>query len=364
MKGKVLVGMSGGVDSSVAAWLLQRQGYEVIGATMKLWEEETEDSRCCGLDDINDARMVCHALGIPHYVLNCKARFREDVVEPFIRAYRRGRTPNPCILCNHHLKFDAFFRRAMELGADYIATGHYARVMRDLKTGRYLLARGKDLRKDQSYVLYPVTQPILSRLLLPCGEYSKEEIRCFAEESGLPVAKKPDSQDICFVPDGDYAAFLERYTGKSQPEGDFVDRAGRVLGRHKGIGCYTIGQRKGLGIALGRPMFVSAIDPEKNTVTLVEEEALLYSRGVIAEQVNFTSLPEEEFYQLLPVEARVRYSQDLAPGEAVYLPDEGRLRLWFREPQRAVTPGQAVVLYRGDIVACGGTIVGTEEEGQ
>lgn len=358
MKKKVLVGMSGGVDSSAAAWLLQRQGYEVIGATMKLWEEETGDSRCCGLDDVNDARMVCHALGIPHYVLNFKDRFRREVVEPFIAEYRRGRTPNPCILCNRHLKFDAFLRRALEIGCDYIATGHYARVTRERETGRYLLCRGKDPKKDQSYVLYTVTQGVLSRLLLPCGEYSKEEIRRFAEESGLPVAKKPDSQDICFVPDGDYAAFIRRYTGEAQPEGWFVDREGNPLGKHRGIGCYTIGQRKGLGIALGQPMFVRAIDPEKNTVTLVEDESLLYSRRVIAGDVNFLSLPEDAFYRPLPVLARVRYSQELAEAQAVYLPDEERLRLWFREPQRAATPGQAVVLYRGDMVVCGGTILG------
>ncbi|MCI9666162.1 MAG: tRNA 2-thiouridine(34) synthase MnmA [Angelakisella sp.] len=362
MKKKVLVGMSGGVDSSVAAWLLQRQGYEVIGATMKLWEEETGDSRCCGLDDVNDARMVCHALGIPHYVLNCKAPFRREVVEPFIAEYRQGRTPNPCILCNRHLKFDAFLRRALEIGCDYIATGHYARVMRELKTGRHLLCQGKDPKKDQSYVLYTVTQGVLSHLLLPCGEYTKEEIRRFAAESGLPVAKKPDSQDICFVPDGDYAAFIRRYTGEAQPEGWFVDREGNPLGKHRGIGCYTIGQRKGLGIALGRPMFVQAIDPEKNTVTLVEDESLLYSRQVIAGDVNFLSLPKEEFYQLLPVRARVRYSQGLAEAQAVYLPDEERLRLWFREPQRAATPGQAVVLYQGNMVVCGGTILGSRGE--
>ena len=361
MGGKVMVGMSGGVDSSVAAWLLRRQGYEVIGATMKLWGEETEDSRCCGLDDINDARAVCRALDIPHYVFNCKEQFREAVVEPFIEEYRQGRTPNPCILCNRHLKFDAFLRRALEVGCDYIATGHYARILRE--GGRYCLAKGRDQRKDQSYFLYTLSQDQLARLLLPCGEHTKEEIRCFARESGLPVARKPDSQDICFVPDGDYAGFIRRYTGKPQPKGLFVDREGKPLGEHQGIGRYTIGQRKGLGIALGRPMFVSDIDPARNTVTLVEDQDLLYSREVTAGDLRFGALPEEAFRnRLLPVQARTRYSQSLADAEARLLPD-GRLRLSFREPQRAATPGQAVVLYQDDLVVCGGTILRQEQEG-
>ncbi len=357
MNKKVLVGMSGGVDSSVAAWLLQRQGYEVIGATMKLWEEETQDSRCCGIDDVRDAQAVCQKLGVPHYVFNYKDLFRREVVEPFIGAYRQGQTPNPCILCNRYLKFGAFLRRAAELGIDHIATGHYARIARELKTGRWLLRQGKDRKKDQSYFLYTLTQPELERLLLPCGDYTKEEIRTFASESGLPVAKKRDSQDICFVPDGDYAAFLERYTGETPKKGQFVDREGKPLGEHQGIGRYTIGQRKGLGVALGRPMFVSSIDPERNTVTLVEDEKLLYRREVIAGDLRFTSLPREALETLTPVTARIRYSQGMAEGEAILLGD-GKLRVWFREPQRAVTPGQALVVYTGDVVACGGRILG------
>lgn len=352
---KVMVAMSGGVDSSVAAWLLLREGYEVIGVTMKLWGGETEDSRCCGLDDIRDAQAVCRELGVPHYVFNYKEPFLRQVVEPFVGEYQRGRTPNPCILCNRHLKFGALLQRARELDIDYISTGHYARVGRDEATGRYLLRRGKDGRKDQSYVLYTLSQQELERLLLPCGGYSKEEIRAFAQESGLPVAHKPDSQDICFVPDGDYAAFLERYTGKALPGGYFIDANGRRLGPHKGLGRYTIGQRKGLGIALGKHMYVSSIDPVENTVTLVEDESILYSREVVAEEVNFLSWPRELLERPAPVQARIRYSQGLAEAEAVV--DGDRLRLRFSEPQRAATPGQAAVVYRDDLVICGGTIV-------
>jgi len=356
----VMVGMSGGVDSSVAAWLLLRQGYEVTGVTMKLWSEETGDSRCCGIDDVRDAQAVCRCLGIPHYVFNYKDLFRQRVVEPFIAEYQKGRTPNPCILCNRFVKFGAFCRRAEELGFDYIATGHYARVAREPGTGRYLLRRGKDRQKDQSYVLYTLTQPELARLLLPCGEYSKEEIRDFARESGLPVARKPDSQDICFVPDGDYGGFLERYTGKALPAGYFIDREGRRLGPHKGMGRYTIGQRKGLGIALGKHMYVSAIDPAANTVTLTEDESELFCREVVAGDVSFVSWPREMLEKPAPVQARIRYSQGLADAEAVVAGD-GRLRLRFREPQRAATPGQAAVVYQDDLVICGGTIEGPEK---
>ena len=354
MKKKVLVGMSGGVDSSVAAWLLQRQGYEVIGATMKLWEEETGDSRCCGLDDVNDARMVCHALGIPHYVLNCKAPFRREVVEPFIAEYRQGRTPNPCILCNRHLKFDAFLRRALEIGCDYIATGHYARVMRELKTGRHLLCQGKDPKKDQSYVLYTVTQGVLSHLLLPCGEYTKEEIRRFAAESGLPVAKKPDSQDICFVPDGDYASFVEAAAGERSLPGNFVSPEGTVLGRHKGIIHYTVGQRKGLGIALGYPVFVLEIRPETNEVVLGNGEQTL-SRYVRANRINFMSVPGLD--KEMRVWAKIRYNHKGAWCK-VRMSGEDEILCEFEEPQRAAAPGQAVVLYDGEVVLGGGIIAG------
>ena len=355
MNKKVLVGMSGGVDSSVAAWLLQRQGYEVIGATMKLWEEETQDSRCCGIDDVRDAQAVCQKLGVPHYVFNYKDLFRREVVEPFIGAYRQGQTPNPCILCNRYLKFGAFLRRAAELGIDHIATGHYARIARELKTGRWLLRQGKDRKKDQSYFLYTLTQPELERLLLPCGDYTKEEIRAFASESGLPVAKKRDSQDICFVPDGDYAAFLERYTGKFYPSGDVLDLSGQVIGQHRGAVRYTIGQRKGLGLALNKPVYVCRKDMTANTVTVGPEQSL-YSQELWADDVNW--IATDHLSGPMWVYAKIRYRQTEQPS-TVYPDKSGKIRLLFDKPQRAVTAGQAAVLYNGDIVVGGGTILKT-----
>ena len=356
MKGtgrRVLVAMSGGVDSSAAVYLLREQGYDCVGATMELMGSSPEN--------IEDARQTAGRLGISHHVLGFADAFEEKVVRRFVEAYERGETPNPCVDCNRFLKFGLLYQKARELGCDLIATGHYAQVLED-GAGGFRLVKGADPGRDQSYVLYPIPREQLAHTLFPLGRLSKAEVRAIAEREGFPNARKGDSQDICFVPDGDYAAFIRRYTGEAQPEGWFVDREGNPLGKHRGIGCYTIGQRKGLGIALGRPMFVQAIDPEKNTVTLVEDESLLYSRQVIAGDVNFLSLPKEEFYQLLPVRARVRYSQGLAEAQAVYLPDEERLRLWFREPQRAATPGQAVVLYQGNMVVCGGTILGSRGE--
>ena len=356
-KEKALVAMSGGVDSSAAALLLLRRGYAVEGVTFLLWEEEPGREP----QGVEDAREVCRCLGIPHRVQDHRELFRSRVVEPFVRAYQEGRTPNPCILCNRHVKFGAFARAARELGAERIATGHYARTAFDPELGRWTLSRGADPAKDQSYVLYGLTQEELSILLLPCGELSKGEIRRLAEEAGLPAAHKPDSQDICFVPGGDYAAFLEEYTGEELVPGDFVDREGRVLGRHRGSARYTVGQRKGLGLSLGRPFFVEAIRPRENTVVLVEREADLCRREVLAEDLSFLSLPREAFARPVAGEARLRYSQRAAAAEAVLTP-EGRLRLTFREPQRAPTPGQAAVFYLGDRVACGGTICGDGKE--
>ena len=261
---KIMVGMSGGVDSSVAACLLLRQGYDVTGVTFKLWDDPAGDSGCCSADDVRDAAFVCEQLGIPHYVINYKELFREKVVAPFAEEYLHGRTPNPCINCNRYIKFGAFSHKLKELGFDLMATGHYARCGYNDATGRWELRRGIYPEKDQSYVLYNLTQEQLAMLRLPLGEYSKPQIRAIAEESGLVVAKKPDSQDICFVPDGDYPAFLRRWTGQELPKGRFIDENGIVLGENKGITHYTIGQRKGLGISLGCHAYVRRIDAGQN----------------------------------------------------------------------------------------------------
>lgn len=348
---RVLVGMSGGVDSSVAAWLLREQGYEVVGTTFKLWNEPTRDTKCCSIDDVRDARFVCHQLGLPHYMFNYEQLFRKQVVDAFAREYASGRTPNPCILCNRYIKFEEFCRRARELGFDHIATGHYARVQQ-APSGRWELLRGIHAPKDQSYVLYPATQEQLSMLLLPLGGYAKDEIRQMAQKQGLVVAQKPDSQDICFVPDGDHGAFLQRYTGKALTPGNFVDKEGRILGPHKGLQCYTLGQRKGLGISLGRTMYVSQIHPQGD-ITLVEEEEDLLDSQVLVGTVNWVSIPQPD----APIEAQVklRYAHQAAP--AVITPLEGnRAAVLFDQPQRAATPGQAAVFYQGDRVLGGGVI--------
>ena len=350
--GRVLVGMSGGVDSSVAAWLLLRQGWEVAGATFRLWDAGDE-AKCGSERNIADAASVCAQLGIPHYVVDYTGPFRQRVVEAFAQAYARGQTPNPCILCNRYIKLDAFSRKAREMGFDHIATGHYARTAHNPETGRWELLRGKYPEKDQSYVLYTLTQEQLEMLLLPLGEYSKPEIRQMAEEAGLKVAQKPDSQDICFVPDGDYAAFLRSYTGQDLIPGNFVDNAGRVLGPHKGLQCYTIGQRKGLGIALGKTMYVQAIDPRAGTVTLVEDEKELFDTRVTVEDLRLVALPSLKS----PARAEVKLRYAHPPAPALLLPGEGgQATVLFDTPQRAATPGQAAVFYDGDRVLGGGTI--------
>lgn len=352
---RVLVGMSGGVDSSVAAFLLREAGYQVVGATFMLWGEETTDSKCCSADDISDARYVCSQLGIPHYVFNFKELFKAQVVDNFAREYSAGRTPNPCILCNRYIKFEAFYRKARELGFDYIATGHYARTARNDATGRWELLRAVHPEKDQSYVLYHLTQEQLACFLLPLGGYPKEEIRHIAEQNGLVVARKPDSQDICFVPDGDYAAFLESYTGEKAAGGFFVDREGKILGEHKGISHYTIGQRKGLGISLGRPAFVADISPISGNITLVEEEQVLYGREITLGDLNWVAASPLTSPQYAQV--KIRYSHTAADATVTPL-DGDRLRVEFQAPQRAPTKGQAAVLYHGDRVLAGGTIEG------
>lgn len=349
--------MSGGVDSSVAALLLLRQGYEVVGATFRLWDPGVDssfgESSCCAVDDVNDARRVCDRLGIPHYVFNYKELFRREVVDYFVGEYRRGATPNPCIACNRAIKFDSFIRKARAMEFDYVATGHYASILFDEHRSRWRLRRGAFAEKDQSYVLYTLSQRQLAHIVMPLGGYSKSEIRAIAEEAGLAVSGKADSQDICFVPDGDYCAFLERYTGETSPAGFFVDRDGNVLGRHRGIWHYTIGQRKGLGMSFGKPMYVAGIDAASNTVLLDDNEALFQS------ELRAGDLRLIECDVLTgPVRctARIRYSA--RPAEAMlHPPEDGVVRVVFDHLQRAATPGQAVVFYDGDYVLGGATIL-------
>lgn len=358
MNNKVMVGMSGGVDSSVAAMLLREQGYEVMGVTLKLFSDEDivaaekEGKTCCALNDVMDARAVAYKLGFEHVVFNFRDCFREKVMQQFADCYLCGRTPNPCIECNRHVKFDKMLRRALELGYDYIATGHYAVREYDENTGRYLLKRPKDRSKDQTYVLYALTQEQLSHTLFPLGNLEKQEVRAAAERAGLVNSSKPDSQDICFVPDGDYVFFIKKLTGADVPEGSFTDIEGNILGTHKGIINYTVGQRKGLGISLGKPAYVVRKDIESNTVVLGDESDL-YTSVLTAEDVNLISV--ESLEAPMRITAKTRYSQHEQPAVLSYLRD-GIYQVVFDEPQRAVTSGQAVVFYDGDIVVGGGTI--------
>ncbi len=355
-KPRALVAMSGGVDSSVAAMLTRDLGYDCIGVTMKLYDNADagiqNGKTCCSADDVTDARNVCTRLGIPYYVFNFKADFKEKVIERFICAYECGATPNPCIDCNRFLKFDRLYKRAAELDCDCIVTGHYARVEKD--GGRYLLKKAAYAPKDQSYVLYSLTQEQLAHTLFPLGEAkSKDEVRSLAEENGFVNAKKHDSQDICFVPDGDYARVIEINTGKKYPEGNFVTKDGKILGRHKGIIRYTIGQRKGLGLALPQPMYVCEKRTDTNEVVLCTDDEL-FSRELIADDFNWIAFerPDEPFR----AKAKIRYSQSEQPSTVTPL-DGGKVKVVFDEPQRAIAKGQAVVLYDGDTVVGGGTII-------
>lgn len=353
---KAMIAMSGGVDSSVAALLVQQMGYEAIGIMMKLYYNEaigvSREKTCCSLADVEDARLVAGKLGIPFYVLNFAQRFEEEVISRFIADYAAGKTPNPCIVCNRFIKFDQLLHRAQEIGCEYLATGHYASIRQDADTGRYLLKKGADGSKDQSYMLYTLTQQQLSRVLLPLGELQKEDVRKIAEEYGLLTARKRDSQDICFVPDGDYAQFIRRYTGETPVPGNFVGTGGEVYGQHRGIIHYTVGQRKGLGISFPQPMYVGNIDPVRNEVLLVESQALM-TTSLTARDINLISVPEIE--KPMEVKAKVRYHHREEPA-IVTQTGKDELQVKFSEPQRAVTKGQSVVLYQGDVVVGGGVI--------
>ena len=348
----ICIAMSGGVDSAGAALLLQQQGYEVSGVTLRLHPYKDKPGLCGSADDIETARAVAAAIGIPHTVLDLSELFQQKVMDKFVSEYVHGHTPNPCIDCNREIKFGALLDWALEHGADAIATGHYAQVTFDDASGRWLLLRGKDRRKDQSYVLYQLTQHQLAHLLLPVGDYEKPALRALAAQAGLTNADKADSQDICFVPDGDYMAFLQSYGGVEPVPGDFVDESGRILGRHKGLERYTTGQRKGLGVSAGEPVYVLRKNLDAGTVVLGPNSAL-FTRELIADQVNWISIPE--LTAPIRVTAKTRYSQTESAATVEPLSD-GRIRVIFVEPQRAITAGQAVVLYNDEVVVGGGTI--------
>ena len=351
---RVVVAMSGGVDSSVAALLLKRQGYDVVGVTMRLWSEEDAaaaplNKRCCSVEDVQDARRVCDAIGARHYFVNFEREFQQHVIDYFVREYDRGRTPHPCLACNDKIKFDFLLRRALFMDADYIATGHYARIRHEADRTRLL--KGIDAGKDQSYVLFTLRQAELNRLLLPVGEYPKSDIRRIAADAGLPVADKPDSQEICFIPDGDYRKFVGK---RVEPKpGDMVDTHGNVLGTHPGIQFFTIGQRRRLGLQgnTGDPLYVTAIDAASNRVTLGRHEDLL-RRELWASRINY--IAGEPPNDTIAITAKIRYKASEAPATLTPRGDWAELR--FDEPQRAVTPGQAVTFYQSDEIIGGGII--------
>lgn len=357
---RVLVGLSGGVDSAVAAYLLKQEGHDVVGVMLRTWmSDDGQESRCC---EIDDAKAIADAIGIPFHPFNCTGVFNDKVIQPFMEQYLQGLTPNPCIFCNRYVKWERLMYYMKVLKGDYIATGHYAKVVK-LGNGRYTVRNAEHIEKDQTYMLYRLTQEELAATLMPLGKYSKDEVRAIAAKAGIPVADKPDSQEICFIPDDDHAGFIRsNYPGKIPGEGNFVDTKGNVLGTHKGVMCYTVGQRKGLGIALGKPAYVCRIDTEKNEVVIGDIDDIM-SDTVVCELPNFLSmeapLPGEEFR----CRARIRYHHE--PAEAVAcMTDEGKLRIKFSTPVKGAAPGQSAVMYDDEGNVIGGGVICKERQNE
>lgn len=350
---KVIVGMSGGVDSAVAAYLLKQAGYDVVGVTLRTWAgTEGQESRCC---EIDDARQTARAIGIPYHAFNCLSDFENKVVTPFVQDYLHGMTPNPCVVCNREIKWERLLYHAEVLQAGYVATGHYASVVK-LENGRYTVRKASHFEKDQTYMLYRLTQEQLSRTLMPLGEYSKSDVRKIAEEAGIQVASKPDSQEICFVSDENYADFIRDHENGAVPgEGNYVDEEGNVLGRHRGIIHYTVGQRKGLGVAFGHPMYIKEIRADRNEIVLSGYEET-YCKAILCSDLNFMSIPEPETGEALRCQAKVRYrhSGQFALLEKI---DKDRVRISFDEPVRFAAPGQSAVFYDQDDCLLGGGVI-------